>query len=90
MLAGVLEIEGHVIKPATTFQTLYSPTTSARIVISSLSPESHDHSVVNYLKPLRRKPVYLLDRNSETPEAFPEDCVTLDLSYEDVRVSYCR
>lgn len=90
MLAGALEIEGHVIKPATTFQTLYSSTTSARIVISSLSPESHDHTVVNYLKPLQRKPVCLLDRNSETPEAFAEDCVTLDLSYEDVQVSYCR
>ena len=53
VLAGIVEIEGHLFKPSNKFHVLSSPGLHHRLVVTCLDPEVKDKELQPYLAPLR-------------------------------------
>ena len=60
VLAGLVEVEGHVIKPGPAYLELFSPAISSLLLLSSLNPViTRDAEFDPFLEPLRHPPVIL-------------------------------
>ena len=87
VLAGVMEVEGHVIKPSKTFHSLYSPMTNSRMMLTCLLPELNDPDLRVHLQLLRVWPPHFTPLEQQGVGG-----IQLDLGKVDIEVSQsnCR
>ena len=77
MLAGLLEVEGYVIKPSHAYTDLFSTLVSGRIQLVSFNPqEIVDKELQEYVKPLQRTPIQLSSTRSTGRKS--RVCIDLD------------
>ena len=78
MLAGLLEVEGHIIKPSHAYTELFSLSVSGLVQLVSINPqETLDKKFQEYVKPLRQTPIQLSSSRSAAGR-MGRVCVDLD------------
>lgn len=53
VLAGIVEVEGHLFKPSNKYHVLYSPSIHYRSVVACLDPDLSDAELAPHLAPMR-------------------------------------
>ena len=93
VLAGIVEIEGHLFKPSNKFHVLFSPDLHHRLVVTCLDPETNDKELQPHLAPLKGIVTLASPYSSHRMNAGMARRLVVDLAEHDVQVScshgYC-
>lgn len=83
VLAGLLECNGYVLKPSTTYHQIFSPSTHSRLICSPMDLDIMNEEFSCFLEKLRDPNFCFRPVSAKTAAASSSSWVYLDLSQQD-------